>query len=109
MTQLNNLSERFKEERIRLGLSQTDIADKTAVSVKTVGRWEKEIALPSDKLSLLSSAGFDLLYILTGQHQSMVLNQREMDLIESYRSNDEKCRQVIETMTAMLASNRIED
>lgn len=61
-----NVCELFKEERKRLNLSQKDIADFLGMSSKQVSRWESQIAIPSDKLSLLSGLGFDVHYILTG-------------------------------------------
>ncbi len=61
------IPDRLKNERIRLNLSQKDIADAIDVTSKTVGRWERDDAIPSDKLALLVGLGFDALYILTGK------------------------------------------
>lgn len=43
----------LQQERDRLGLSQAVIAAAAEVAVKTVGRWEREIAIPADKLRKL--------------------------------------------------------
>jgi len=61
-----NVCELFKKERKRLNLSQKEIADFLGMSSKQVSRWEAQIAIPSDKLSLLSGFGFDVNYIITG-------------------------------------------
>ena len=61
-----NVCELFKKERKRLNLSQKEIADFLGMSSKQVSRWETQIAIPSDKLSLLSGFGFDVNYIITG-------------------------------------------
>lgn len=61
---------RFAEERTRLKKTQGFVAEKCDVSTKTVGRWEQETAIPSDKLSLLYEDGFDVFYILTGLKHS---------------------------------------
>jgi len=56
---------RLKQERKRLGLNQGIIAGHCDVSVKTVGRWEKNIPIPADKLALLVPLGYNVTYILT--------------------------------------------
>ncbi len=58
---------RFKEERERKRISQLQVASELGVTSKTVGRWEKEIPIPSDKLGLLQQLGFDVVFILTGE------------------------------------------
>lgn len=57
---------RLGEERKRLGLNQNKVATYCEVSIKTVGRWEKNIPIPADKLALLAQLGYDINYILTG-------------------------------------------
>ena len=57
---------RLGEERKRLSLNQNKIATYCEVSVKSVGRWEKNIPIPADKLALLAQLGYDITYILTG-------------------------------------------
>ena len=61
-----NVCLRLGEERKRLNLNQNKVAVYCEVSVKTVGRWEKTIPIPADKLALLAQLGYDLTYILTG-------------------------------------------
>ena len=57
---------RLGEERKRLGLNQNKVASYCEVSVKSVGRWEKNIPIPADKLALLAQLGYDMTFILTG-------------------------------------------
>ena len=61
-----NVCLRLGEERKRLSLNQNKVAVYCEVSVKTVGRWEKNIPIPADKLALLAQLGYDITYILTG-------------------------------------------
>lgn len=61
-----NVCLRLGEERKRLNLNQNKVAVYCEVSVKTVGRWEKSIPIPADKLALLTQLGYDITYILTG-------------------------------------------
>lgn len=84
----NNVSFRLKSERERLGLSQAVIAAQAEVALKTVGRWEKEIAIPSDKLSLLKNLGFDVLYVLLGERAEGFLSENESLIINKYRQAD---------------------
>lgn len=50
------ICERLKLERDRLKLGQAAVAGIAEVAVKTVGRWEREIPIPSDKLSQIGRA-----------------------------------------------------
>ena len=61
-----NVSLRLGEERKRLNLNQNKVASYCNVSIKTIGRWEKNIPIPADKLALLVELGYDMTYILTG-------------------------------------------
>jgi|GEM_PF-1313269 len=62
---------RLKEMREMKGLSQIEVAEYLDVNVKTVGRWEREIPIPSDKLLKLSELGIDIIYVLTGEFTSV--------------------------------------
>ncbi len=77
----NNVFFRLKNERLRLGLGQSDVANATDVSLKTVQRWEKEIAIPSDKLALLVNLGVDAQYIVTGRRSSNSLSLDDVFLL----------------------------
>ena len=61
-----NVCFRLGEERKRLHLNQNKVATYCEVSIKTIGRWEKNVPIPSDKLALLVQLGYDITYILTG-------------------------------------------
>ncbi|WP_460861033.1 helix-turn-helix domain-containing protein [Rheinheimera gaetbuli] len=64
-----NVYSRLREERVRLNLSQADVASAVDMSVKQVGRWETSIAIPSDKLEVLSRIGFNVNYVVTGERE----------------------------------------
>ena len=63
---IDKVSERLLSERQRLGLSQSDVADRLNVDYKTVARLEKGTELGVSKLSGLAQLGFDIVYILSG-------------------------------------------
>lgn len=69
---------RFKEERERKRISQMQVASELGVTSKTVGRWEKEIPIPSDKLGLLQQLGFDVVFILTGERTLGLMIQADI-------------------------------
>lgn len=86
---LNLTSERFKNERKRLNLSQEGLATLIDVSESTIKRWESGTAIPSDKLALCREQGFDIVYILLGKRVEEIANpnsqfENEFDLVNVY-------------------------
>tara|TARA_Y100001001_G_scaffold114491_1_gene112139 strand:+ start:4621 stop:4998 length:378 start_codon:yes stop_codon:yes gene_type:complete len=99
---------RLREERKALGLDQQQIADALDVSLKTVGRWEKNIAIPSDKLAGLATQGFDVVYVLTGQRMPRPvegLSERESAVLDNFRSLPEEDRASVQRLTNALAES----
>ncbi len=67
---------RLKEERERLDMSQAEVAELTGQSRKSQIRYESGERSPDGPyFSRLATAGFDVLYILTGNRASPVLKQ----------------------------------
>ena len=66
----NSPSGRLKEERTRLGLSQSALADTLGVSKWTVINYERAgnrgTPIPADLLSACARLGMDVQYVLTG-------------------------------------------
>ena len=63
-----NLGERIKEERERLGYSQTAFAGLAEASKHSQINWEKGVGTPTAAvLAAWSSHGLDVLYVVTGQ------------------------------------------
>lgn len=91
----NNVFFRLKNERLRLGYGQSDIAETTNVSLKTVQRWEKEVPIPSDKLAMLANLNFDVLFILVGQRSEAWLTKNENRMIEKYRQANADVREEV--------------
>ena len=71
-----NVCFRLKEERKRLKLGIAAIADETGVSKRTVGRWESDTPIPSDKLGALGVVGLDVAYILTGNRLPKAIDDK---------------------------------
>lgn len=63
-----NLHERLKEERERIGLSQTAFAALAGASKHAQINWEKGAASPNAAaLAAWADAGLDVLYVITGK------------------------------------------
>lgn len=67
---LETFSERLKEERERLGLSQTALGKLCGVQKLSQINYEKGVRYPDSRyLNAISNIGADVLYILTGKHE----------------------------------------
>lgn len=87
--QMLNIGERLKDERVRLGLNQTDMAALAGVTKTTQLNYEKGSRSPDAAyLAAVSAAGVDVLYVLTGNHVPMAtetLSEKESTMVEKYR------------------------
>ncbi|WP_187670567.1 helix-turn-helix domain-containing protein [Zestomonas carbonaria] len=92
-----SIGARIKEERERLGYSQTQFAALVEVSKKTQIRWEQEGGAYPDaaQLAAWGELGLDLLYVLTGDRlssnraMSHDLPADEQLLLDEYRGRDQ--------------------
>jgi transcriptional regulator with XRE-family HTH domain len=88
-----NIAVRIKEERERIGLSQTALAAIAGSTKLTQLRWEQGVASPNASvLESWSKIGIDVLYILTGERSKPVedtLTPKEKTLLESFRKAPE--------------------
>ncbi|WP_432460825.1 hypothetical protein [Agarivorans sp. QJM3NY_25] len=83
--QNNSYSFRIREERERLGFSQTEFAAMGGASLRSQQSWEKESAFPNIKmLQAWADQGADILYIVTGQHLSKA-EQVEEQVHQAYQ------------------------
>lgn len=69
-----SIGERLREERVRLGFSQTDFAALAGASKKSQIRYEADEGGGPDCafLTAVASAGVDIAYVLTGQRAASV-------------------------------------
>ena len=64
---MNTYGERLKKERLRLKLTQAQLADAGGVGRHAQSCYERDITLPrADYLSAITLLGIDVLYIITG-------------------------------------------
>jgi transcriptional regulator with XRE-family HTH domain len=77
------IGERLKEERSRLGLSQTDLGAAGGVGKTTQINYEKGTGTPDAKyLAAVEVLGVDVLYVVTGQRSSLGEQQLSNDDFE---------------------------
>ena len=64
---MSTYGERLKHERLRLKLTQAQLADAGGVGRHAQSCYERDITLPrADYLSAITLLGIDVLYIITG-------------------------------------------
>ncbi|MFJ2988355.1 helix-turn-helix domain-containing protein [Collimonas sp. NPDC087041] len=82
-------SGRLQEERIRLGLTQTEIANQIGIRGGMWGRYERNEAAPGgDVLKAFADVGGDVQYVLTGEKSSSALTDDEKEMLSGYRGLD---------------------
>jgi transcriptional regulator with XRE-family HTH domain len=62
---IKEVAVRFRTERLRLGLSQYDVALLCSVTSRSVISWENGVKMPAHHLAQLARHGFDVKFVLT--------------------------------------------
>lgn len=103
----SDFSQRLREERLRLGLSQEDLAAMGGKGRNTVGAWERGEQSPNaDFLIKAAAAGMDAAYLLTGQRghvASNTLTDDEQTILTAWRSAAQSVRQAVRLVLAPAA------
>lgn len=83
-----SISERLKEERLRLGLSQKAMADAAGTSTRSQISYETGQVknLPSDYLAALGTLGVDVPYLILGKAKLQTqVGIEELPVFDAYR------------------------
>jgi transcriptional regulator with XRE-family HTH domain len=97
--------DRLRDERLRLGLSQEDLAQVGGVNRNTQGSYERGARNPDTAyLAAVASLGIDTVFVLTGQKQVSDLNPVEAQIIEQYRNIPEDDQKLIRRMLSAMAA-----
>lgn len=100
--------DRLREERLRLGLTQVELAEACAVQRETWSRYEAGRMSPGmDVLVALLQRGFDIPYLLSGSRSfepPPPLTSREAVLLDNYRRAGDTGRRTIESTAAAFAA-----
>jgi len=84
---MNQIGQRLREERERLGLSQTALGAIGGVQQNAQFLYEKDQRSPSaDYLHALAQIGADTHYIVTGQRHTAALTADEADVMMRFRN-----------------------
>ncbi|KWD80432.1 transcriptional regulator [Burkholderia ubonensis] len=89
---------RLKEERMRVGMSQAEIAALGGLSNKTQLSYESDARSPdANYLAVLAKVGVDVLYVITGvrAHPS-TMPEDEAELLDSFRQLNDVGRAAIQ-------------
>lgn len=101
-----SFGERLRAERLRIGMQQLELADACDVARKTLSVWEKGEQTPNAAvLARMSTAGVDVLYVVTGQRSGeseTTLAPAERALLQAWRDSDEKGRALLAAAAEVL-------
>lgn len=101
---------RLREERERLGFSQSAFGQLAGVSLRTEQDWERGVSsVRADFLSIAAAHGVDVLYVLTGQRMQPVestLTPEERALLDNYQHSDEEARRSARLVLNALAKRK---
>ncbi|WP_295377221.1 helix-turn-helix transcriptional regulator [uncultured Pseudacidovorax sp.] len=101
---MGSIGDRLREERERLGLSQSEFAAKAGTTRKTQFNYETDARRPdADYLAALLGAGVDVLYVLSGQRGIEGVAQRTLRpdqeaLLDNYEHADDVGRQAAQRL-----------
>ncbi|QEU31520.1 MULTISPECIES: helix-turn-helix domain-containing protein [Pseudomonas] len=98
---------RLKEERVRLGLTQPQLAAIGGVGKVTQIKYEKNNGHPdTGYLSAIAEAGIDVIYVLTGQHieqAGLVLSPYDSEMLGYIRNLPEAERETARNVLRSLS------
>ncbi|WP_085656124.1 helix-turn-helix domain-containing protein [Pseudomonas sp. B11(2017)] len=101
------IGDRLKEERSRLGLSQTDLGAAGGVGKTTQINYEKGSGSPDAKyLAAAAELGVDVLYVVTGERKPTAagsISAQAAEFLEVYQRIDEQDRNVLLRMASAFA------
>ena len=77
---MKTYGERLKHERLRLKLTQVQLADAGGVGRHAQSYYERDITLPrADYLAAITLLGIDVVFIITGKHTLPVYEEISCD------------------------------
>ena len=103
-----NFGERLKEERVRLGYSQTDFAAVGGVAKTSQFNYEKGDRSPDTAyLAAVAAVGLDVLYVVTGERTPQPadsLSAEEAEFLHHYRQIPAADRAGLNRIAAAMAA-----
>ncbi len=85
---MSEMGDRLRQERKRLGWSQTEMGALGGVAANAQGNYESGDRVPrADYLAALANAGVDVLYVLTGRRAARVEIDKAFSKIDGVSTN----------------------
>lgn len=102
------ISDRLRQERERLGHTQTEMAKVCGVAFRTYCDYEAGKTEPKASFfSAMSQAGADVMYIITGNKMPTAsISTEEQKLVENYRAMDEAAKLNIQAVGDSFAHSK---
>ena len=103
-----SISDRLKEERARLGISQAALAEIGGVVRRAQQNYESGLRTPDgDYFSKVAKIGIDVLYVITGVRQGEYepMAHDEAALLDNYRHSSEEGKKAIRATSDSLAQS----
>ena len=107
----DSIGERLKEERLRLALTQPELAEIGEVSKRSIHAWEQGEATPNAAfLASIAAKGADVLYIVTGRHEHPVtpdaLRADEVALVDAFSGLEDPIRPTVLSLVQWMAKRQ---
>lgn len=102
---MNTIGERLREERVRLGMSQSAFGATAGVTKTTQINYEKGARAPdAEYLAAAHRIGVDIHYVIAGVRSAAAdLQPEESALVENYRAAGEEGKSSLRAVGAALA------
>ncbi|WP_314342831.1 helix-turn-helix transcriptional regulator [Simonsiella muelleri] len=104
----------MKEQRKKLGLKQSEAAEKCGVSREIWGKWERGENKPtSEKLFSFEKIGIDVNYVMYGEQRSdfrqpeITLSAEEQELLTQFRQLNQDGKTAIFSMLSALLPKKV--
>lgn len=104
------IGERLKEERSRLGLSQTDLGAAGGVGKTTQINYEKGTGTPDAKyLAAVEELGVDVLYVVTGRREPVsdeLIAVDELEMVMNVRGLLSEDREAVKRLMLAFSNKK---
>lgn len=88
-----HIGQRLWQERTRLGLTQTEMAQRGGVVMRTYADYESGRSSPkAENLQLWAGTGVDVLFVVTGQANAGMLTAEEATVLSYWRNSPDALR-----------------
>lgn len=96
---------RLKEERLKLGLNQTEFSERLGITKNTQYSYERDLRSPDVGYLLRAREifGVDIIFVMTGQRSATDIEDSEREILDYYRRLDDSDRQLAKRTIAALA------